>query len=331
MIATQPTTISLTMVNPNTFSQEQLTWIQSLKLHHNISSHFKAWIMATHPDVYGPCPKSDTINRNKLIQFKITHNYDKLKHEPSAPWFNFISLIPTLLQQNNADNSSQTEQTEQKLAHLQQLYDTLKQSYSKLKTHYITTNTKYTELKVKHQTTLDNNKALRDKLIQTTDTLQSTTLKYNNAKTTSNNIISTLKKQIADLHQLNDRYDGYIDEMYDVINNRDNTIQRLRDEIDKFKNGFNNITTSKLTQQAYDTLQSKYQSIEDTKYSIKCPITQEIIIEPVIAFDGQTYEKQAIQEWLKNSDKSPINGSTLHSTLLIPNHFARILIDEVLN
>ena len=139
------------------------------------------------------------------------------------------------------------------------------------------------------------------------------------------------KKQIADLHQLNDRYDGYIDEMYDVINDRDNTIQRLRDEIDKFKNGFNNITTSKLTQQAYDTLQSKYQSIEDTQYSIKCPITQEIIIEPVIAFDGQTYEKQAIQEWLKNSDKSPINGSTLHSTLLIPNHFARILIDEVLN
>ena len=328
MIATQPTTISLTMVNPNTFSQEQLTWIQSLKLHHNISSHFKAWIMATHPDVYGPCPKSDTINRNKLIQFKIKHNYDELKHEPSAPWFNFISLIPTLLQQNNADNSSQTEQ---KLANLQQLYDTLKQSYSKLKTHYITTNTKYTELKVKHQTTLDNNKALRDKLIQTTDTLQSTTLKYNNAKTKSNNIISTLKKQIADLHQLNDRYDGYIDEMYDVINDRDNTIQRLRDEIDKFKNGFNNITTSKLTQQAYDTLQSKYQSIEDTKYSIKCPITQEIIIEPVIAFDGQTYEKQAIQEWLKNSDKSPINGSTLHSTLLIPNHFARILIDEVLN
>ena len=274
------------------------------------------------------CPKSDTINRNKLIQFKITHNYDELKNEPSAPWFNFISLIPTLLQQNNADNSSQTEQ---KLANLQQLYDTLKQSYSKLKTHYITTNTKYTELKVKHQTTLDNNKALRDKLIQTTDTLQSTTLKYNNAKTKSNNIISTLKKQIADLHQLNDRYDGYIDEMYDVINDRDNTIQRLRDEIDKFKNGFNNITTSKLTQQAYDTLQSKYQSIEDTQYSIKCPITQEIIIEPVIAFDGQTYEKQAIQEWLKNSDKSPINGSTLHSTLLIPNHFARILIDEVLN
>ena len=214
--------------------------------------------------MFCPFPKSDTITRNKLIQFKIKHNYDELKNEPSAPWFNFISLIPTLLQQNNADNSSQTEQTEQKLANLQQLYDTLKQSYSKLKTHYITTNTKYTELKVKHQTTLDNNKALRDKLIQTTDTLQSTTLKYNNAKTKSNNIISTLKKQIADLHQLNDRYDGYIDEMYDVINDRDNTIQRLRDEIDKFKNGFNNITTSKLTQQAYDTLQSKYQSIEDT-------------------------------------------------------------------
>ena len=287
--------------------------------------------MATHPDVYGPCPKSDTINRNKLIQFKIKHNYNELKNEPSAPWFNFISLIPTLLQQNNADNSPQTDQTEQKLANLQKLYDTLKQSYSKLKTHYITTNTKYTELKVRHQTSLQNNKTLLTKLTQITTTLQSNTLKYNQAKLKSAKTISTLKKEITDLHQLNQKYDIYIDEMYDVINNRDNTIQRLKDEIDRFKNGFNNITTSKLTQQAYDTLQSKYQSIQDTKYSIKCPITQEIIIEPVIAFDGQTYEKQAIQEWLKNSDKSPINGSTLHSTLLIPNHFARILIDEVLN
>jgi chromosome segregation ATPase len=247
---------------------------------------------------------------------------------------NIISIIPTLLQQNNADNSQQTQQTQQtqqELTHLQHLYDTLKQSYSKLKTHYITTNTKYTDLKVRHQTTLDNNKALLDKLNKTTDTLQSTALKYNQAKIKSTNIISTLKKQITHLHQLNDRYDNYIEDMYDVINDNDATIKRLTNEINKFKNGFNNITTSKLTKQAYDTLQSKYQSIEDSQYSIKCPITQEIIIEPVIAFDGQTYEKQAIQEWLNNSDKSPINGSTLHSTLLIPNHFARILIDEVLN
>ena len=168
-----------------------------------------------------------------------------------------------------------------------------------MKTHYTHTNTKYTDLQVRHQTALQNNKTLLDKLTQSTTILQSNTLKYNQAKLKSAKTISTLKKEITNLVSICDKSDEYIEELYEVITQQDNTLKRLTNELNNFKNGFDNITTSKLTQQAYDTLQSKYQSIEDTQYSIKCPITQEIIIEPVIAFDGQTYEKQAIQEWFK--------------------------------
>jgi hypothetical protein len=37
-----------------------------------------------------------------------------------------------------------------------------------------------------------------------------------------------------------------------------------------------------------------------------CPITQEIFNEPVICEDGHTYEKDAILEWFKHNDTSPI-------------------------
>ena len=54
-----------------------------------------------------------------------------------------------------------------------------------------------------------------------------------------------------------------------------------------------------------------------------CPITSEIMTDPVSTLDGFTYERAAITEWLRTKDTSPKTGATLESKALIPNHSLR--------
>ena len=57
-----------------------------------------------------------------------------------------------------------------------------------------------------------------------------------------------------------------------------------------------------------------------------CPITAEIMTDPVSTSDGFTYERAAITEWLRTKDTSPKTGATLESKKLIPNHLVRGMI-----
>ena len=57
-----------------------------------------------------------------------------------------------------------------------------------------------------------------------------------------------------------------------------------------------------------------------------CPITSEIMTDPVSTSDGFTYERAAITEWLRTKDTSPKTGATLESKILIPNHLVRSMI-----
>jgi hypothetical protein len=59
-----------------------------------------------------------------------------------------------------------------------------------------------------------------------------------------------------------------------------------------------------------------------------CPITKELMNEPVTAVDGFTYEKNAIEEWFSNSQNSPKTGEMLDSINLIPNRTLQNLIVE---
>ena len=49
----------------------------------------------------------------------------------------------------------------------------------------------------------------------------------------------------------------------------------------------------------------------------------QLMIDPVIAADGFTYEREAIELWLKGHDTSPRNGQPLESKTVIPNHDKR--------
>jgi len=55
------------------------------------------------------------------------------------------------------------------------------------------------------------------------------------------------------------------------------------------------------------------------KKALKCPLTQQIMNEPVIISDGYSYEKKIIEEWLRRNCVSPITGSQIKQDLIIPN------------
>ena len=59
-----------------------------------------------------------------------------------------------------------------------------------------------------------------------------------------------------------------------------------------------------------------------------CPITQVVMVDPVIAADGHTYERDAIHNWLSSQSRSPLNGTQLRSLTLTPNHNLRSQIGE---
>ena len=60
-----------------------------------------------------------------------------------------------------------------------------------------------------------------------------------------------------------------------------------------------------------------------------CPITQEIMEDPVICADGHSYERSAITQWLLVRDTSPCTNTTLSHRNVVPNYALRNLIAEV--
>ena len=61
-----------------------------------------------------------------------------------------------------------------------------------------------------------------------------------------------------------------------------------------------------------------------------CPITRELMREPVVCADGHTYEKAAIEAWfLEDKSTSPKTGLALDSKHLVPNFAIRSAIDEL--
>jgi len=54
-------------------------------------------------------------------------------------------------------------------------------------------------------------------------------------------------------------------------------------------------------------------------------------VSPVIAADGHTYERAAIDQWLRTSKMSPMTGLELPHNNLVPNLALRALIQEWLH
>jgi len=66
------------------------------------------------------------------------------------------------------------------------------------------------------------------------------------------------------------------------------------------------------------------ESVESDRHNIipskfMCPITKNLMKDPVMAFDGYTYERAAIEKYLEKHNKSPMTQKTAHILHLFPN------------
>ena len=66
----------------------------------------------------------------------------------------------------------------------------------------------------------------------------------------------------------------------------------------------------------------------ETPAEFICPITLAKMADPVVASDGHSYERSAIERWLTTNDTSPMTGAALKGTDVVPNHALRNSILE---
>ncbi|KAL6563486.1 hypothetical protein OROGR_002445 [Orobanche gracilis] len=61
----------------------------------------------------------------------------------------------------------------------------------------------------------------------------------------------------------------------------------------------------------------------------KCPISKELMRDPVIISSGQTFDRTFVQKWLKSGNRTcPQTQQVLSHTLLTPNHLIREMISQ---
>merc|ERR1719231_1767068 len=58
-----------------------------------------------------------------------------------------------------------------------------------------------------------------------------------------------------------------------------------------------------------------------------CPITQDVMNDPVKTVDGMTYDRPAIERWLFHRSTAPLTGLPLSSKTLTPNSQLREQIE----
>jgi len=63
----------------------------------------------------------------------------------------------------------------------------------------------------------------------------------------------------------------------------------------------------------------------------KCPILQDLMKDPVIGSDGHTYERSAIESWLKNNHTSPLTREKMELSCLKTNYALKGAIERFLN
>ena len=61
---------------------------------------------------------------------------------------------------------------------------------------------------------------------------------------------------------------------------------------------------------------------------LECPISFDLMREPVIADDGTTYDRAQIEAWLRKHNTSPVTGAEMRTKRLVPNYPMRIQIQQ---
>ncbi|XP_015214207.2 WD repeat, SAM and U-box domain-containing protein 1 isoform X2 [Lepisosteus oculatus] len=73
----------------------------------------------------------------------------------------------------------------------------------------------------------------------------------------------------------------------------------------------------------------KMESVAGIPDEFLCPITREVMRDPVIASDGYSYEREAIESWISTKKRSsPMTNLPLKSTVMTPNRTLKMAISR---
>ncbi len=75
-------------------------------------------------------------------------------------------------------------------------------------------------------------------------------------------------------------------------------------------------------------LQDQIRAVDEMLKTYECPISCELVKDPVTAEDGHTYERAAIESWLEDHHVSPMTRAPIGRNLL-PNHKAHTAVMEL--
>ena len=64
--------------------------------------------------------------------------------------------------------------------------------------------------------------------------------------------------------------------------------------------------------------------------SFYCPLTMEVMVDPVLDTCGNTYERKALLQWLSHYGVSPVSRQPLNANLVVPNFALRDTIHEMM-
>ena len=90
--------------------------------------------------------------------------------------------------------------------------------------------------------------------------------------------------------------------------------KRLADVTDQLDNAKRELTAL----QSERREGQRQQQAAETPTHLKCPITLHRMHSPVVVTDGHTFERRAIEQWLRRRSTNPLTGAALISTALHP-------------
>jgi len=67
---------------------------------------------------------------------------------------------------------------------------------------------------------------------------------------------------------------------------------------------------------------------DDIPKAFQCPITREVMFDPVLDSEGNTYERAALLTWLSDHHTSPVSRQPLSQRTITPNNALRETIHE---
>ena len=63
--------------------------------------------------------------------------------------------------------------------------------------------------------------------------------------------------------------------------------------------------------------------------SVTCPISQALVVDPVMAEDGAIYERDQITKWLSSNNRSPVTNAAMGARLVAAQN-TRSLVESLL-